>query len=592
MAGGDSRAKDLIDLGDKLFSKRDPLLALWQEIAENYYPMRATFMTEFQGGRDYAAHLLDSHPVLTRQELGNAVSSMLRPRGQPWFASSTVNEELNADPEVAQYLEYITDTIRTNMYHSKTQFVRATKEGDHDFITFGQAVISTMESPTRDALFYRNHHLRDCVWLENATGVVNHLHRKDKMSARQMCEQFGEAKVHKLVREALAKEPGKEINMRAIAMPAREYDKTNSGDKKKRRLPYVIIYVDVDNVHIIREDMDYIFPYAVPRWATVSGSQYAYSPATFNSLPDGRMAQMMARILLEAGEKSVDPPGIANSEAIREANLEAGALTWADVGPDGSLKDAYMPIQITGDMRTGFAMRADLRQMLESAFFINKLALPEANKDMTATEVRARTEEHVRNLLPLFEPMEQEYNTRILDNTFARLRALGKFDFHAMPDVLSREEFTWTFKNPMQEASTRILVSQAQETLGVVSMGMEFGAKMGQRVTNPVKIEKVMQDAVRGAGGPAAWRKTVEEMDAELEAMVKQDMVEKAGAQASQLAAIGQQVGDAAQSLNAGFPANDQQGQPQQPPQPGTPVQGQPPARPVRPNVIQGGRAA
>lgn len=591
MAGGDSRAQELIDLGDKLFSKREPIVSLWQEIAENYYPMRATFMTDFQGGRDYAAHILDSHPVLTRQELGNALSSMLRPRGQPWFASSTVNEEMNSDPEIAKYLEYLTDTTRTNMYHAKTQFVRATKEGDHDFITFGQAVISTMESPTRDALFYRNHHLRDCAWLENATGVVNHLHRKDKMSARQMCEFFGESRVHKNVREAVAKEPGKEINMRAIAMPSREYDKTNSGDKKKRRLLYVIIYVDVDNVHILREDYDYIFPYAVPRWATVSGSQYAYSPATFNSLPDGRMAQMMARILLEAGEKSVDPPGIANSEAIREANLEAGALTWADVGPDGSLKDAYMPIQINGDMRTGFAMRADLRQMLESAFFINKLALPEANKDMTATEVRARTEEHVRNLLPLFEPMEQEYNTRLLDNTFARLRALGKFDFHAMPDALSKADLGWTFKNPMQEASTRILVSQAQETLGVVTIGMEFGAKTGQRVLSPVKLETVMQDAVRGAGGPAKWRKSIDELAAELEAMVQQESVRKAAEQASHLAAIGQQVGDAAQSLRAGGVLPPDEQQPQQPLQAGQPRQGMPRAAPVRPRVVQGGMA-
>ena len=588
MAGGDSRAKDLIDLGDKLFHKREPLVSLWQEIAENYYPMRATFMTEFQGGRDYAAHILDSHPVLTRQELGNAVSSMLRPRGQPWFASATVDEEMNADPAVAQYLEYLTNTTRTNMYHSKTQFVRATKEGDHDFITFGQAVISTMESPSRDALFYRNHHLRDCAWLENSVGVVNHLHRKDKMTVRQMVEMFGESRVHKTVREAMAKEPGKEVAIRVVALPRREYDKTDAGNgAKKRKLPYVIIYVDFDNVHVIREDSDYIFPYAVPRWATVSGSQYAYSPATFNSLPDGRMAQMMARILLEAGEKSVDPPGIANSEAIREANLEAGALTWADVGPDGSLKDAYMPIQIAGDMKTGFAMRADLRQMLESAFFINKLALPEANKDMTATEVRARTEEHVRNLLPLFEPMEQEYNTKILDNTFARLRALGKFDFHAMPDALSKSDFTWTFKNPMQEASTRILVSQFQETIGVVKIAQEAGARVV-----PVKIDKMTQDAVRGAGGPADWRKTADEIAAELEAMVKQDMVSKAAEQASALAGIGQQVGDAAQSLNAGFPANDQQGQPQQPPQPGTPVQGQAPARSVRPKLVQGGRAA
>lgn len=572
---GDARAKELLDLGDRLFAKKDPLNSLFQEIAEHFYPMRATFTTNHIEGRDYAANMLDAHSAHVRQELGNAISSMLRPRGQPWFAASTLDEDLNVLPEISQYLEYLTATTRSHMYFAKAQFVRASKEGDHDFITFGQTVISCMEAPDRDHMHYKSHHLRDCAWLENAIDVIDHLHRKDKMTARQLVRRFGEKKLHKSVRTAAEKEPGKEFNIRVIAMPCDEYD-TVLRDKSKRKLPFSICYVDADNGHMIREDGDVIFPYAVPRWATVSGSQYAYSPATFNALPDGRMAQQMARILLEAGEKSVDPPAIANSEAIRDANLQAGALTWADVGPDSSLKDAFMPIQIAGDMKTGFAMRADLRLMMEGAFFINKLALPEVTSGMTATETRARVEEHIRNLLPLFEPMEQEYNTRILDMTFARLRNMGRYDFREMPDDLSKADFTWTFKNPMQEASTRILVSQFQETLGVVQMGAEAEAAMAAtgRVA-PIRMDKMLQDAIRGAGGPADWRKTAEEIDAELAKMVAQKAVEKAAEQASVAAGLGQQVGDAAQSLQAGGVI----------PAPAQPV-------PAKPRVIQGGKAA
>lgn len=570
----DSRAKDLIDLGDKLFAKKDPLNSLMQEIAEIFYPQRATFTTEHYEGRDYASNILDAHALRVRDELGSALSAILRPRATPWAAAATLDDEVNAEPENAQYLEYLTNVTRTHMYHAPAQFVRATKEGDHDFITFGQTVIATTESPDRRHLFFRNHHLRDCAWLENAVGVIDHLHRKDRMTARTMMETFGEKKVHKTVKTAAEKEPGKEFSVRVIAMPSKEYDFTQSGNyggKVKRKLPFNICYVDVDNCHMMREDADIIFPYVVPRWSTVSGSQYAYSPATWNALPDGRMAQQMARILLEAGEKSIDPPAIANSEMIREANIAAGALTWADVGPDGNLKDAYMPIPINGDMKTGFAMRADLRQMIEAAFKINKLSLPENTAGMTATEIRARLEEHVRNLLPLFEPMEQEYNNKLLDNSFARLKAMNKYDFMAMPDALSNANFIWSFKNPMQEASTRILVSQFQETLGTVQMGMEAGAKV-----SPIKVDVALQDAVRGAGGPAKWRKTAEEMGAELEAMVQQQTLEKAAAQASTVAGLGQQVGDAAQSLQAGGVI------------PPTPEQ----AQRGKPRVIQGGRAA
>jgi hypothetical protein len=44
--------------------------------------------------------------------------------------------------------------------------------------------------------------------------------------------------------------------------------------------------------------------YRIPRWQTVSGSQYSYSPATVAALPDARLIQAMTFTLLEAGEKA------------------------------------------------------------------------------------------------------------------------------------------------------------------------------------------------------------------------------------------------------------------------------------------------
>jgi hypothetical protein len=41
-----SRVRELALQGDKLFSKRQPLLSLWQTMAENFYPIRADFTTQ------------------------------------------------------------------------------------------------------------------------------------------------------------------------------------------------------------------------------------------------------------------------------------------------------------------------------------------------------------------------------------------------------------------------------------------------------------------------------------------------------------------------------------------------------------------
>lgn len=545
----DQRAQELIDLGNRLFSQKEPLNSLMQEIALQFYPARATFtMQSDYLGRDIADHLHDSYPVLVRRELGNSISATLRPRDQRWFSASSLDEDRDADPENAAYLEYITTTMRTAMYDMRAKFVRATKEGDQDFITFGQTVLSVEESPIdRSHLFYRAHHIRDCAWLENQIGDIDHLHRKDQMLARNLMRQFGEKKVHASVKDAAEKEPGKLFNIRCIAMPSDEYDYTKPDAKKGgQKLPYIMVYVDADNGKMLREVPSPDFIFVVPRWQTLPGLQYAISPATSIALPDGRLSQAMALMILEAGEKAIDPPTVADSEVFREFNIQAGALTWADLDGDRNIRDAFAQLDIRPDMRTAFAMRADIRELLTKAFFIDKLALPEATDKMTATEIRARLEEHVRNLLPLFEPMEHEYNGRLLDKTFLRLRAMNKFDVSGMPDALSGMDISWGFKNPMQEASTRILAQQFQEALQIEAGAMQAGAGVPR-----LSVTMARDDAIRGIGVPAKWRRTDADMAAEAEAQAKEAAAQKAAQEASQVAQIAGQAGDAAQSLQA-----------------------------------------
>ena len=543
----DARAQELVDLGNKLFSKKEPLNALMQEIALQFFPVRATFTsTESYLGRDYADHLKDSYPVLVRRELGNSISATLRPRDQQWFKATTQDEQLDAVPENAKYLEYVTKTMKTAMYDARSQFVRATKEGDHDFVTFGQTVISVEEGPDRTHLYYRAHHLRDCAWLENALGEIDHLHGKDRMSARAMIRAFGEKAVHATVKDACKKDPSQEFNIRRVMMPTDEYDYIGPDSKAKsgKKHPYCLMYIDADNMTVLAEKPAPDFIFCVPRWQTLPGLQYAVSPATSSALPDGRLAQAIGLMILEAGEKAVDPPMIAAGEMIREVNLQAGAITWADLDSDHRIQDVAQAFQINPDMRTAFAMRADLRDMLAKAFYIDKLALPPATESMTATEIRARLEEHVRNLLPLFEPMEHEYNMRLLDKTFERLSLMRRFDTGRMPDELSGRNISWGFKNPLQEASERILKAQFQEAIEVETGAQQVG------VSSPrVNFMLARDDAVRGIGAPARWRRDDAHMAPEAQQQAQDTGLAKAAQQASTVAGLGQQAGDAAQSL-------------------------------------------
>jgi hypothetical protein len=101
---------------------------------------------------------------------------------------------------------------------------------------------------------------------------------------------------------------------------------------------YWSIYYDHGNEHVIQEVNTWNQEYAIPRWQTVSGSQYAFSPATVAALPDARLLQAMTYTLLEAGEKVTNPPMVATQDVVRsDVAIYAGGITWVDRDYDEKL---------------------------------------------------------------------------------------------------------------------------------------------------------------------------------------------------------------------------------------------------------------
>lgn len=595
----DARAKELLDLGNHLFDKRKPKDSLDQEIAWNFCPDLAEFQSPLELGEDWAADRMDGFPEQVSRELSNQLSANLRPNGKQWFKSSGGDDEIDADEANAQFLEYVGKTMRREMYRAKTGFVGAAKELDRFYVNFGQGVMSIEESPTdRDHLYFRTYHIKDCVWLDNQLGQVDHLHRRSRMSARAMKRMFGENRLHETIVKAAKKEPNREFEIRYITMPTEEYNSFGEEGKggKNIKLPFVCCVIDVENCCIIKEGGLPTFNYVVPRWQRLAGTQYAFSPATMAALADGRMAQMLSQILLESGEKAIDPPMIGKQEAvIGQPNIAAGGLSWIDMEADGKLTEALDVIKIDADMRVAFQMRTDLREMLSKAFFIDKLTLPETSaKEMTAFEVARRLEEHVRNLLPIFEPIQVEYNARMLDIVFALLVNMKKIDFNRMPDSMSGVDTIWEFDTPIQTAESRLLVEQFLDTCNVITVGMQTEqAVAASGGSAPVHFDKGLRDAVRGVGGPAVWRLTQEERDAEAEASEQAMATQNAMSQIGMGAGIAEQVGKAGQSLGLITPPGKAAAAAGQPAGGGAPAQAQTGAAPAPTGVpLPGGGTA
>lgn len=503
----DTRHQDLVKHGDKLFADRMGLVGWWQESSDHFYPERGNFIVSPTLGRDFAAHLTTSYPIIARRDLGNAFGAMLRPRGKSWFSMKSMYS--NDDDDGLRWYAKAALIQRRAMYDRASQFVRATKEGDHDFATFGQTVISVELNRFKTSLLYRCWHLRDVVWWEDSDGDIGGVQRNWEPTLREAIATFGENNLSPKLVEKCGKEPFSTVKLRHIVIKSTDYDPP--AGQKGWKQPYVSIFLDLDNAVMIEETGIWTKYYVIPRWQTVSGSQYAHSPAVVCACPDARLIQGITLTLLQAGERAADPPALAQQGVIKgDVDLRSGGVTWADAEYDERLGAALqlMPSDKAG-LQFGIEMRNDAREMIAEAFYLNKLGLPPADREMTAYEAGQRVQEYIRQALPLFEPMEDNYNGALCEETFTLMmhnNAFGPPD--TIPQSLRGAEVQFHFESPLQKAedTEKGAIFQNGAALLAAAVQVDPGA------AKIVDVKTALRDALYGIGTPPDWLRTQDQV--------------------------------------------------------------------------------
>ena len=553
------KAKDLFETAENLFTKRSSLLLLWQEQAENFYPERADFTYRRTLGTEFASNLMTSYPLMCRRDLGDQVGTMLRPTAKAWFNTKPIDPR-REDNDSKRWLQWSDSVMRRAMYDRRTMFNRSTKEGDHDFACFGQTVLSVRMNKDGDGLLYRCWHLRDVVWQESEEGQICAVFRRWKPTCRDLKRLFGD-RVHKQVDQNIEmNKPFEEIECMHMMVQMDMYDGDldgydvgNDGNPvrvrrgataaERKRYPWVSIYYDTTNQHIMESIATWNPEYVIPRWQTVSGSQYAFSPATIAALPDARLIQAMTYTLLEAGEKIVNPPLIATQDVVKsDIGIYAGAVTWVDRDYDEKLGESLRPMtQDSRGMPLGIEMQNDCRSMIMQAFYLNKLTLPQRSPEMTAYEVGQRIQEYIRGALPLFEPMELEYNGALCEATFEILRRHGAFGApQDMPPVLQGAELQFHFESPLHDAIEQQKGQKFLEMQQMIAAAIQLDPSVAAL---PDAVE-ALRDVLDGIGVPAKWVRS--------EVTVQQIQQAQAAAQeATQALAMMQQGSEVAKNLGA-----------------------------------------
>lgn len=495
----DSRCEELLKISNKQFELFRPWKNLCQDIAENFYPMRADF-TRSLAMDELAGSLMDDTPVMARETLGNAIGAMLR-QGK-WFGIGTGDATRDKRPANAVSLNAVTNKLNSILVRPGSGFSDAWLEWDHDWVAFGTYCGSIETARNRGHLIAKAWHPRDCAWMQDEDGKIDTFFRDMMMSARDIIRRVDaptgwNGAVAPAIREAARLDPQKEFKVRHILMPASEIYGRSERDTRRVKHPYLSIYIDVEHHSYLNEEGAPVFNYIVGRNRRLSGKPWGFSPMALNSMNNARMLQDMALVILEQGQKAVDPPTVgAGSVFTRDMNFFAGGHTEVDLEEERSLKDVFATIE-TGNMNVGLELKADVRALIAEAWLLNKLNLPTL-RDMRELEVQVRTDEFRRAALPFFNPIETNHHGLVLGTTFDMSIATKLMSWDMFSNELRGNGMAFSYESPLNDADGVEVVREYYEAVNIVAAG----AKVNQTVATIFDIRKAAEDAISNGTKP------------------------------------------------------------------------------------------
>ena len=539
----DTNAVELVKRGDGRFAKRQTLDSFRQEVALNFAPWLASWTTELQLGEDYGAHLVDGTPLLLARDFVAQIGSMLRPAGKQWAWHRTAHDDLNNDREVRDYLDWRSRQMMRILFDPVVGAQRALTATDQFFGLFGDGVLSTDYGTDQVTLRLANHHTKDCVWAIGEEGRVDTLTRREQVSARVLKRRYGEGKLHENIKKACGVDPDKTFEIRHEVMPADEYDAYEMGEERHgrttRRGGFASVWIDVEHRQVLREAWQPSMRYVVPHWVRLQNNAYAISPATTIALPDARLIQEQALAILEAAEVQVGPPLVAYADTIRgDVNLKARGITWVDRTYDERQGAPVTPLELAKNFQLGVDALLRTEHQLTRAFYLDVLRMPDTRRTKSIPEVQFQIDEYVRAALPLFAPMQVEYNEAMLREVDLLIMLRGGYSMREVPQALRDERLQFAWDNPLtdmlerQKAQMVAEVSQVGQTLAALEAAAASAPSLKQ--INPAKA---LRETVIGLGA-AQWLLSEREAKAEAARMVQQQQMQQMIAAAPNLASV------------------------------------------------------
>ncbi|WP_282984546.1 portal protein [Cronobacter dublinensis] len=443
----------------------------WEEVAERCLPRASGFSRKKQDGSKRSEKAIDSTPILALERFAAAVESVVTPRTQTWHGLQ--NERFADDNEVQEYYEELTRILFRIRYAPQANFANQMSENYVSIGAFGNGCIFVDELPGKGTR-YICYPLQEIFFEENYQGIVDLVHRKFSLTARQAVQQFGKEKLPEFIQRASENNPLTKFDFIHRVWPN---DKIRYGENGEPvpgpdGMPWKSVYISVSGKKIVRQGGYHTMPYCIARYYKSPGETYGRGPG-MTALPDMKVLNEMNKETLIGAQLANRPPVlVADDGALDAFSLVPGSINAGAVSANGS--PLAMPFNTGAQPQLGLEMMDQKRQLINDIFLVTLFQILVQNPNMTATEAMLRAQEKGQLLAPTMGRIMSEQLGPMIEREIDICGRMGLFPDPPQQLIDAGMEFDIDYKSPLVRMQRADEGSGIAQTLQIATSIAQF----------------------------------------------------------------------------------------------------------------------
>lgn len=447
----------------------------WESLAELFLP------TRWRSDTDMSAHqsphlngrLVNSCGVLAMRTLAAGMQGGMTSPVRPWFRLTVKGDSPAKDMAgINAWLEEVTQRMQRVLHESN--FYNMVHALYADLGTFGTGLM--IETADADGLHFHVVRAGEYVLDMNGNNEVDTFFRRIYMTARQILDQWGEAKVPDSIKQA-ANRPTSNGNVARYdvihgVFPRKDVKRGRLGKDGK---PFVSVYWLQDGgagkCHILSEGGFDSFPAFAPRWDVHGTDVYGRSPA-MDVNADCKMLQAMTSTLRKMQHKIADPPLAADSKLKSfGVDITPGAINFVDMATLAASGMPIAPIQQPESASLTASMQAiqEVEKVVQDGLYTDlfRMLIDDDRRQITATEVQAKQQEKMILIGPVVERLHKELLEPLIVRTYMLMGQYGALP--ALPEGLETyTELDVAFESVLAQAQKLTVTSSIDQGLAFV----------------------------------------------------------------------------------------------------------------------------